>query len=61
MYINFPKPVGKFKKSFENELYEYYKITPGEYKKFKKQLIKELDLEREISFSGDWWVSNKYK
>jgi hypothetical protein len=61
MYINFPKPAGKFKKSFENELYEYYKITPDEYKKFKKQLIKELDLEREISFSGDWWVSNKYK
>ena len=61
LYISFPKPMmNKVKKKFIEDLRNNYNISENDYKKFKRHIIKELDLVKDNTFAGDHWRSLKY-
>lgn len=60
LYISFPKLTNNIKKKFIEDLRNNYNISENDYKKFKRNIIKELDLVKDNTFTGDHWRSLKY-
>lgn len=60
LYISFPKPTNNTKKKFIEDLRNNYNMSENDYKKFKRHIIKELDLVKDNTFTGDHWRSLKY-